>query len=61
MRLPEYHKPEGLPGYRIVGFEVMAYSVSSEKIDSDCNPAKDFSRCADFSSDHQQHEQVLFS
>jgi len=38
----KYHKPEGLPGYRIVGFEVMAYSVSSEKIDSDCNPAKDF-------------------
>ena len=38
----KYHKPEGLPGYRVVGFEVMAYSVASDKIDADCDPTRDF-------------------
>lgn len=30
------HKPEGLPGWRIVGFEVVPYSVDSESVDKSC-------------------------
>ena len=39
------HKPEaslGLSGWRIVGFEVVPYSIQSSKIDSDCIPGQDF-------------------
>eukprot|EP00668_Euglena_longa_P015985 GGOE01020181.1.p1 GENE.GGOE01020181.1~~GGOE01020181.1.p1 ORF type:complete len:639 (-),score=223.00 GGOE01020181.1:442-2358(-) len=36
------HKPEGLPGWRIVGFEVVPYSVDSQYIDSDCILGKPF-------------------
>eukprot|EP00906_Rhabdomonas_costata_P025424 RCo036351 len=34
----KYHKPEGVPGYRIVGFNVIPYSVESGHIDKDCRP-----------------------
>jgi len=36
------HKPEGLPGWRIVGFEVTPHSVESTAIDTDCVPGKPF-------------------
>jgi transmembrane 9 superfamily protein 2/4 len=38
----KYHKPEGLPGWRIVGFEVVPYSVLSSVIDSTCKSGADF-------------------
>eukprot|EP00906_Rhabdomonas_costata_P012444 RCo017857 len=38
----KYHKPEGLPGWRIVGFEVVPYSVLSSVIDSKCKPGVEF-------------------
>eukprot|EP00667_Euglena_gracilis_P004537 EG_transcript_4562 len=36
------HKPSGLPGWRIVGFEVKPFSVESSKIDTQCTPGQDF-------------------
>jgi transmembrane 9 superfamily protein 2/4 len=36
------HKPDGLPGWRIVGFEVVPYSVESSRIDSECTADGDF-------------------
>jgi transmembrane 9 superfamily protein 2/4 len=36
------HKPEGLPGWRIVGFEVVPYSIDSARIDTDCSPDQEF-------------------
>eukprot|EP00667_Euglena_gracilis_P004133 EG_transcript_4153 len=36
------HKPEGLPGWRIVGFEVVPYSVDSESVDKSCVTGQDF-------------------
>eukprot|EP00994_Dinema_validum_P004272 NODE_230_length_2160_cov_51.705353_g153_i0.p1 GENE.NODE_230_length_2160_cov_51.705353_g153_i0~~NODE_230_length_2160_cov_51.705353_g153_i0.p1 ORF type:complete len:530 (-),score=93.75 NODE_230_length_2160_cov_51.705353_g153_i0:522-2111(-) len=38
----KYHKAENLPGWRIVGFEVVPYSVLSSSIDSDCKSKADF-------------------
>ena len=34
----KYHKPEGLPGFRIVGFNVVPYSVESSVIEQECRP-----------------------
>uniref|UniRef100_A0A7S1NLI2 Transmembrane 9 superfamily member n=1 Tax=Eutreptiella gymnastica TaxID=73025 RepID=A0A7S1NLI2_9EUGL len=36
----KYHKPEGVPGYRIVGFNVLPYSIASEHIDVSCKGDK---------------------
>ena len=36
----KYHKPEGVPGYRIVGFNVLPYSVESAKIVEECKPGQ---------------------
>ena len=36
------HIYKGLPGWRIVGFEVVPYSVLSEKADKECKPENDF-------------------
>eukprot|EP00906_Rhabdomonas_costata_P012446 RCo017861 len=38
----KYHKPEGLPGWRIVGFEVVPFSISTATIDKECKPGKEF-------------------
>eukprot|EP00992_Anisonema_acinus_P009709 TRINITY_DN5903_c0_g1_i1.p1 TRINITY_DN5903_c0_g1~~TRINITY_DN5903_c0_g1_i1.p1 ORF type:complete len:670 (-),score=192.10 TRINITY_DN5903_c0_g1_i1:80-2035(-) len=38
----KYHKPEDLPGWRIVGFEVVPYSINSAIIDSTCKTGEDF-------------------
>jgi transmembrane 9 superfamily protein 2/4 len=36
------HKPEGLPGWRIVGFEVVPFSIDSDYLDEHCSPDKEF-------------------
>ena len=36
------HKPEGLPGWRIVGFEVIPFSIDSDYLDEHCSPDKEF-------------------
>eukprot|EP00992_Anisonema_acinus_P014398 TRINITY_DN9263_c0_g1_i2.p1 TRINITY_DN9263_c0_g1~~TRINITY_DN9263_c0_g1_i2.p1 ORF type:complete len:634 (+),score=110.57 TRINITY_DN9263_c0_g1_i2:46-1947(+) len=38
----KYHKPEAVPGYRIVGFNVVPYSVESAAIDKDCKPTSEW-------------------
>eukprot|EP00906_Rhabdomonas_costata_P007205 RCo010364 len=38
----KYHKPEGLPGWRIVGFEVVPYSIESPVLDRLCSSGKEF-------------------
>jgi len=34
----KYHKPEGIPGYRVVGFTVVPHSIRSDIIDKHCRP-----------------------
>eukprot|EP00667_Euglena_gracilis_P004747 EG_transcript_4771 len=38
----KYHKPEGLPGFRIVGFNVVPYSVDSDSIEKHCKPGAEW-------------------
>eukprot|EP01012_Entosiphon_sulcatum_P019361 TRINITY_DN241_c0_g1_i1.p1 TRINITY_DN241_c0_g1~~TRINITY_DN241_c0_g1_i1.p1 ORF type:complete len:637 (-),score=102.60 TRINITY_DN241_c0_g1_i1:283-2193(-) len=40
----KYHKPENIQisGYRIVGFNVVPYSIDSQYIDTHCHPGKEF-------------------
>lgn len=38
----KYHEPVGIPGFRIVGFNVVPYSVESSKIESGCAPGTEW-------------------